>query len=213
MKIKKTIKVKKTISSVGSYFLNGLLALAPLMITFWFFSFLFDVVKALLAPLKTISVPLLGSLPHHEVIVGTIIIFLAGIFLKSIVVRSVMELIELLFYQVPLVRPVYNGIKQLIHAFSPTNKESFQRVVLVEYPRKGLYSLGFQTHKAAEQLRPDKSNTQWYTLFIPVTPNPTHGFFIIVQESDIIPLSINTEDAMTLIISGGIVQPKHFSNN
>jgi len=207
----KKMHVKKTVSSIGSYFLNGLIALAPLLITFWFFSFLFDVVKALLAPLKTISVPLLGSLPHHEVIVGVIIIFLAGIFLKSLVVRSLMELIDVLFYQVPLVRPVYNGIKQLIYAFSPSNKESFQRVVLIEYPRKGLYSLGFQTHKAAEQLRPDTSNTQWYTIFIPVTPNPTHGFFIIVQESEIVPLKITTEDAMTIIISGGIVQPKHFN--
>ncbi len=212
MKNKKN-HVKRTVSSLGSYFLNGLLALAPLMITFWFFSFLFNVVKALLAPLKTISVPLLGSLPHHELIVGTVIIFLAGIFLKSLVVSSLMELIDLIFYQVPLVHPVYNGIKQLVHAFSPSDKETFQRVVLVEYPRKGVYSLGFQTHKASDQLHPVKnSNAQWYTIFIPVTPNPTHGFFTVVEEADIIPVQITTEEAMTLIISGGIIQPKHFNN-
>ncbi len=210
MKTKK--KVKQTATSIGFYFLNGLIALAPLLITFWLFSFLFTVVKILLAPLRTISFPLISSLPHYEVIVGICIIFLAGIFLKTFVIRSLMELIELLFYQVPLVRPVYNGIKQLVHAFSPSDKSSFQRVVLVEYPRKGIFSLGFQTHTVAESLKPNK-NGRWFSIFIPVTPNPTHGFFIIAQESDIIPTRLSNEEAMTIIISGGIVQPKQVEKN
>src|SRR3989338_7842423 len=90
---KQNQNIKQAISSIGSYFIGGLVVLAPVMITYWFLTFLFNIIKVLLAPFKTISFPLIESFPHHEVIIGIILIFIAGIFLKSFIIQSFIQFI------------------------------------------------------------------------------------------------------------------------
>ena len=196
-----------------SLFINGLLTLLPITITIGFFSFSFKVIKSSLAPLQEFQnkIPYLNNIPHAEIIMALAIIFIAGIVLKSFIMRSVLNLFEKIVDKVPLVRPVYTGIKQLVIAFSPSDTVTFKQVVLVEFPRKGLYSIGFQTSQLPKELSPDPDHI-FYNVFIPTSPNPTTGYFTIVKKEDFKPLNLTTQEAMTLIISAGIVQPKRYDH-
>jgi len=202
-------RIKETISFFWGLFLNGLITLLPITITLGLFSFSFKVIKGWLAPLKYFHVPFLSNIPNAEIIVAFAIIFVSGVLFKSIVVRSLLDLFEYVLERVPLVRPVYLGVKHLVQAFSPSDTNTFQRVVLVEFPRKGMYSIGFQTSKLASELAPTEEGT-FYSIFIPTTPNPTTGYFIIVRKEEVRTVDLTTQEAMALIISGGIVQPHRF---
>jgi uncharacterized membrane protein len=196
---------------IWSLFINGLLTLLPITITLGLFSFTFRLIKGWLAPLRDFQdqVPYLKDIPHAEIILAFAVIFIAGVVLKSFIIRSVVEVFEMLVEQVPLVRPVYTGIKQLVTAFSPKDTMTFKQVVLVEFPRNGLYSIGFQTTQMAKELAPDPEHV-FYNIFIPTTPNPTTGYFVVVKKQDFKPIDLTTQEAMALIISGGIVQPKRY---
>ena len=111
--------------------------------------------------------------------------------------------------QIPFVRPLYTGVKQLVSAFSPSDTLTFQQVVLIEFPQKGMFSVGFQTSEIAPEIAPDKQDT-YYNVFIPTTPNPTTGFFVMAKRKDFKPVNLTTQEAMALIMSGGIVQPKRY---
>ena len=114
---------------------------------------------------------------------------------------------EEILFKVPLVRPIYSGIKQLIHAFSIQDKITFKKVVLVEFPRTGIYSLGFLTSELPVSIAPT-TETKFYNVFIPTTPNPTSGYFIILSEKDFKEVDLTRQEAMAMIISGGIIQPE-----
>lgn len=193
---------------IWSLFISGFLTLLPITVTIGLFAFTFKLMKTWFAPLKQFQqkIPYLNHIPHAEIILAFAVIFFAGLVLKSFLIRSIIKMVEALLEQVPLVRPVYNGVKQLVSAFSPQDKESFKQVVLVEFPRAGLYSIGFQTTKMATELTPDSSET-FYNVFVPTTPNPTTGYLVVVRKKDFKPLDLTTQEAMALIISGGIVQP------
>ncbi len=120
--------------------------------------------------------------------------------------RPIIHAIENLFSRIPLIRPVYSGIKKLVDAFSFQDKVSFSKVVRVEFPRSGIYSLGFLANQVDEKIAPD-AQTKYFSIFIPTTPNPTSGFLIIVPEEQITIIDISRQEAMAMIISGGIIQP------
>lgn len=201
--------LKDFLSFFWGLFLNGLITLLPITITVWVFSFSFSLIKGWLSPLKYLHVPFLSSIPQAEILLAFVIIFISGVLFKSIVIRSLLEVFEYILQRVPLVRPVYLGVKHLVQAFSPSDTNTFQRVVLVEFPRKGIYSIGFQTSELAPELAPTQENS-FYSIFIPTTPNPTTGYFIIVHKEEVRALHLTTQEAMALIISGGIVQPHRF---
>lgn len=201
--------VKKIIDTITSVFINGLLTLLPITITIGIFSFSFSLIKSWLTPLQKLQVPYLQSIPHGEIILLLGIIFFAGLVLKSFVLRSILELFEIIVSSVPIIRPVYNGVKQLVHAFSPGDTDTFKQVVLVEFPRKGVYSIGFLTSELAKELAPNKDEV-FYNIFVPTTPNPTTGYFVIFPKGNFTPVDLTTEEAMALIISGGIIQPNRF---
>jgi uncharacterized membrane protein len=158
---------------IWSFFISGLLTLLPITITFGIFSFSFRLIKGWLTPLRSCQecIPYLKNIPHAEIILAIGFVFLAGIILKSFIIRSVINFFEMILEQLPLVRPVYTGVKQLVKAFSPDDAMSFKQVVLVEFPRPGVYSIGFQTSELAKELSPDTEHI-FYNIFIPTTPNP-----------------------------------------
>lgn len=199
---------------IWSLFINGLLTLLPITMTIALFSFTFRLIKTGLAPLQQFQskIPYLKEIPHAEIIIAFAIIFIAGLIFKSFIMRSMLNLFETFVEKVPLVRPVYSGLKQLVSAFSPNDKLSFKQVVLVEFPRPGVYSIGFQTTELAKELSPDPDHV-FYNVFIPTTPNPTTGYLAVVKKSDFKPLNLTTQEAMALIISAGIVQPPRYPHN
>ena len=199
--------INKYIDRLGKVFINGLVTLLPITITFGLLSFSFSLLKSWLAPLARIDIPFV-TIPHAEIVLIVVVVFLAGLFLKTLIARSLVEVFEKIIDKMPIVSPIYTGIKQLVHAFSPSDNVSFKQVVLVEFPRQGVYSLGFLTaeitYSIANQQQP------MYNVFVPTTPNPTTGFFLIITKDEFVPIDLTTQEAMALIISGGIIQPERF---
>ncbi len=200
-------QVKRIINVVWNVFIDGFFTLLPLCLTIGIFSFSFSLLKNLLSPLQGLDVPYLHLIPHNEFLVVLSLILLAGIFLKSFVLRSLLNFFESILSKIPLIRPIFNSIKQLVDAFTPSDNPTFKKIVLVEFPRKGIYSIGFLTGEFSSQLLPIPKDVIYYSIFIPMTPNPTNGFFIVIAENDFTELNLTTQEAMALVMSGGIIQP------
>ena len=193
-------------------FLDGLFAILPLTLTIALFSFSLRILKRWLAPINHfIDQTPLVIVPHSEIILMIISIFLVGLILKVFLLRSLINWVESLFARIPLIRPIYSGIKQLVQAFNfqEDKKITFKQVVLIEFPRKGLYSLGFLTGQLPAELAPTKDQ-QYYNIFIPTTPNPTTGYYIILPADGFTVLDLTRQEAMALIISGRIILPERF---
>lgn len=198
------------IRTVWSLFLTGLLAILPLTITIVIFNISFKFIKGWLAPLQKVDMPLLKAIPHYEIFLVILIILLIGAILQVFVLRSLINYVESLIMRIPLVRPIYSGIKQLVDAFSSQDKVTFKQVVILEFPLEGVYSVGFLTGEMPQALTPN-SSIKYFNVFVPTTPNPTTGFFIIVPENKIKVTQLSRQEAMALIISGGIICPERFT--
>ncbi len=193
-----------------SLFLTGLFAILPITLTIAIFSLTFQLLLNWLEPLKRIALPpFLQAIPHAEIILAILIIFLVGTIYNVFIVRTIINAFEELLIKLPLIRPVYSGIKQLVQAFSFQDRISFKSVVLVEFPRKGIYSIGFLTSELQQDLAPEKGKT-FFNVFIPTTPNPTSGYFAILPKEHVTMIDITRQEAMAMIISGGIIQPERF---
>jgi len=206
--------IKKVFAKIADYlwtlFLSGLITILPLTLTAMFFNASLKLLKGWLEPIYKMMPPTLQAIPYAEIILVIIGIFLIGTILNLFIIRSLILSVESILFRLPLIRPVYSGIRQLVRAFSFQDKISFKQVVMVEFPRKGIYSLGFLTSEVPDELHKDPQ--QLYNVFMPTTPNPTSGFFIMVPETDIVKVDLTRQEAMALIISGGIIQPERFTN-
>lgn len=198
------------IDTIKGIFLNGLLITLPITLTLALFIFLFKVLKGWLTPIYRLEPLYLQQIPHSEIIVVIVFIFLTGAIFRFFFLKSFYHMLESLLLKIPLLNPVYSGIKQLVQAFTMPDKLIFKKVVLVEFPRNGIYSIGFLTSEVPQALAPEE-HKKFYKIFIPTTPNPTTGFLISVAEGDFKVVDLNRQEAMSLIISGGIVQPERFS--
>lgn len=205
--------IKKLFNLGKSLFVSGVLALLPLALTLSIFAFLFKTTQAWLNPIYNLLPEALKAIPGVEFVVVFAVIIAIGTIIKSFILRKLIDLFEWILGQVPLLKHVYFGIKQLLNAFGPKDDEHFKQVVLVEFPRRGSYSIGFVTNESSlhspqkEAAEPEK---RYFNVFVPHTPNPTTGFFIFVPSDECTPLDISRQEAMTLIISGGIIQPENW---
>lgn len=210
--------IKSCMTKIKELFFKGLVFLLPFTITFTLFSFFFRLIHHWLEPLRNFLIPFLEKVPHHEIflylhyevflVIGFIIA--TGFLLKSRALRPVAHYAEKMFANIPLIRAVYPGIKQLIHAFTSHDQDSFNTVVLVQFPVEGVYSVGFLTRAVPHKML-CKDNKRYINIYIPMTPNPTHGFFIMVPEGEYIETDLTRQEATSLIISGGILQPERYA--
>lgn len=205
--------LKKALTIIWNIFINGFFTLLPLCVTIAIFSFSFGIMKNLLSPLQKLHIPYLHLVPHSEFLIALILIFLAGFFLRSFLLQAVLAYCELLIARIPLVRPIYLNIKQIVDAFSPSDNPTFKKILLLEFPRKGMYSIGFLTSEFPPQLTPEGTAEIYYSVFIPMTPNPTNGFFVVVPQSECTELALGVQEAMTLVMSGGIILPEKLRKN
>ncbi len=199
----------KTLDYLRKLFLRGLLMLLPITITLGLFSFIFSFIRSWLLPLRALVPEVLQNIPFAEFIVVIGVIVLVGFITQSFLIKRMWSFFEVLLEQIPLLRPVYFGIKQLIMALIQQEKESFQKIALIEFPRKGVYSIGFITCPVSPKLI--GSEKVYYSAYLPTTPNPTTGYYVMVPADECIIIDITKQEAMSLIMSGGIVQPKHFT--
>lgn len=203
--------IKKIAHHIWTLFLSGLITILPLTLTIAVFHTSFKIIAGWLAPVKAYIPQQISTLvPYAEILSIILIIFILGIILRVFLLHTVVHAIEDIIVKIPLIRPIYSGIRQLIHAFSFQDKVSFKQVVLVEFPRPGIHSVGFLTSELAKEVTLDNPE-KCYGVFIPTTPNPTSGFFIIVPKSQVFTVDLTRQEAMAMIISGGIIQPERLN--
>ena len=190
--------------------ITGLLILLPLFITYVLIAFLFNIFTGVGAPLLTGLLRLFGAgeLAYPLVLVINLVLSLAVIFLlglvgTNILGRRLLTAFEGLLLRLPLVKTIYSSAKQVIETFQGPSR-SFQRVVLLQYPRQGLWSIGLVATERADNLNLVPGN-KVLTVFVPTTPNPTSGYLVIISPKDVIDLDFSIEDAFKFIVSGGIV--------
>lgn len=208
----KKLTILQALDYLKTVFLNGLFTLLPLCITIALFNFSYKLVKSWLHPIYLREPLFLQNIPHSEVLLFIVFILLVGLISRFLLLNQLWKLFESTVERIPLLRPIYFGIKQLIEAFTTKDKGTFQKIVLIEFPRPGIYSLGFLMSAIPPEIAPDKSKT-FYSVFIPATPNPTTGFYVMVLESECTVVDLTKQEAMSLIISGGIIQPERFKKS
>jgi uncharacterized membrane protein len=195
------------------YFIAGLVAFAPIAITFWAIAWIIQRLDNLLLP-RVIEwfFPSLEQPVELPPLVGALFTFLV-ILLSGVIVRHFFghELVrgwERMLSRVPVARSIYGGIKQLFQAIVTSNDtQSFNRVVLLEYPRKGLWALAFTTGPARGPIEEALPGLGLKNCFVPTTPNPTSGFYLLVPESELHSVDLTVEDAFKVIMSAGLVTP------
>lgn len=186
------------------YFINGLLVLLPGVITVYILFFGLVTIDGVLG--NTLAKLVGFHIPGAGAVLTILLILATGIFTTNVIGRKAFQWAEKVFLKIPILNNIYQGVGQVIQAFSNSDTQKFQRVVLVQYPRLGIYSLGFVTNENIPEFNAAVQSRS-VTVFIPTTPNPTSGFFVVVPSTDCLPLNISVEDAFKTIISAGIVGP------
>ncbi len=186
-------------------FFTGLLILLPTVVTgYVLYRFFVSVDSILLNPLVQrypfLDIPGLGFLGVF------LIILLTGVFAGNFFGSTIISWAESLVFRIPLISRVYIAIKQMSEVFFKQERTVFKRAVLIQYPRPGIYAVAFVTSKW-KQKDIDGRERNFVNVFLPTTPNPTSGFFLMVPEDETIPFDYTTEEAMKLIISAGAVLP------
>ncbi len=192
------------------YLIAGLLVWMPLGITFLVIRAIVGFLDKTLLLLPAAYQPenLLGfNIPGLGVALAVFLVIATGMIVANLLGKRLVAAWESLLDQIPLVRSLYKGIKQIMEAVLATDAKSFRKVLLVEYPRKGLWSVAFMTSDNLGEVQ-EKTHPDVISVFIPTTPNPTSGFVIMVPESEAIELEMSVEDGLKMIISMGVVIPK-----
>jgi uncharacterized membrane protein len=196
---------------IRNYFLTGLVVAGPLLVTAWliwsFITWVDDVVRPLIPPAYRPESYLPWPIPGTGLIIAFIALTLLGFLTANLVGRKLVELGEGLLSRMPIVRPIYKTMKQIFETLFSKTGSSFRQVALVEFPAPGMWSLVFLSQPPSGDVAKRLPQGEHVSAFMPCTPNPTTGFFFYVLRKDLIELDIKVEDAMTLLISAGMVQP------
>ena len=207
-----------------TYFITGLVTLLPLFITIVVLVYIFQRLDALLTRLIPLFVPSVippflmeraGGLIAVGVKVVSLLIIVAaitlfGFFTSQVVGRRILDFIERrIFFHIPLISTIYRTIKEINDVLFSGRKYIFKGVVMVEYPRPGVYSIGFVTAETPMAQEGGESSEKMLSVFIPTTPNPTSGYLALIPEKNTTPLPIRVERAFKLIISGGALAPQY----
>jgi uncharacterized membrane protein len=197
------------------HFLTGLLVIVPLGLTFfvvsWIVGFM-DQILDFIPPKLHPDTYLPFSIPGLGVIVTLFIIQFVGLLSANLFGRKVVKTYEQVLDRIPFVRGVYLAVKQLLEQILSQDADRFRRAVLVEYPRKGIYSIGFVTGVGAGQVQ-ENTPEKVLNVFIPTTPNPTSGYYLLVPEKDVVSLNLTVEQAFKIIISAGMVGGEESNGN
>jgi uncharacterized membrane protein len=191
------------------YLIAGLLVWMPLGITFLVIRAIVGFLDQTLLLLPEAYQPdnFLGiHIPGLGVLLAVVLVLATGMIVANLLGRRLVNAWESLLSRIPLVRTLYAGIKQILEAVLATDGQSFRRVLLVEYPRKGVWSLAFMTSDLLGEVQ-EKTRSEVISVFIPTTPNPTSGFVLMLPKEDVIELEMSVEQGLKMIISMGVVVP------
>lgn len=193
-----------------AYLFTGILVTAPVAITLYlaikFVLWIDFLVNRILPPqYKFDNMPY--TIPGLGLVVAVVALIIIGMFAAGFMGRFFLKLGEWIVYKVPLVSSVYSVLKQVFETFFSSKTQAFSKVVMLEYPRKGIWILGFVSSELQGEVK-DQFGEEMLNVFIPTTPNPTSGFLIFVPKKDCIELDMNVEQGLKFVISGGLVSPE-----
>lgn len=202
--------VSKLITFRNAFF-SGALLLAPLIVTVWAFSTIIDIVGGTFRPVYRDYIPdSLQRIPFFWDLVATLVVVLLvtglGYLSNYVFGKFFLSMGERAIQRIPGIGAVYNSVKQIVATFGAQNRNLFNKVVLIQFPRPGVWVIGFLTNK--QQAEPQiQSGKELWTIFLPTTPNPTSGFLLMVPKDEVQELEMSVGDGMKMIISGGAVLP------
>lgn len=200
------------LKSLRRNFITGFAVILPAILTIWLVMFIIDKANMILLEpfVKFLEPYILNSTALEYVAKALILVYLVlsialiGFATRLILLRKFFSYLERKFSQFPMLGKIYGAFKEISHALLGQSQGIFKRAVLVEYPRKGIYAIGFVTSEGKEAIH-DGTGKKLISVLIGTTPTPTSGFLILVPEDEIVPLDISIEEALKLIISGGII--------
>ena len=191
------------------YFITGLLIWAPLGITIWVLSFILGMMDQSITLLPQDWQPraLVGfNIPGVGALLTLLVVFITGLLTANFIGQHLVRWWEALLHRIPVVRSIYQSVKQISDTvFSPSG-QAFRQAVLVQYPRPGSWTIGFLTGTPGGEIAQHLGNDM-VSLYVPTTPNPTSGFFLMVPKADVTELDMSVEDALKYLISMGVVAP------
>ena len=194
---------------IRTYFLSGILILLPVMMTFTMVLWIFHYVDNLfVAQLIRATTNIDDNIPGLGIIFTMLLIIAVGALGTNLLGKKLIMFGETILHRIPLVNVIYRAVKQIVDAFASRDKNAFQRPVLVQYPRKGIWAIAFVTGETEGEVQ-YKTNDKVINVFLPTTPNPTSGFLLMVPKDDVIPLEMTVEEAVKMIISAGVVTPAY----
>ena len=201
-------KNKKKISFLArlrNYFITGIVVLVPIGITLYLTKFFISVSSNLIPKEINPNSYLPFSIPGLEIILSVIFITVVGSLSLSFIGKKILQLVNDLFKRIPILRTIYSAIGQMTESLAP-NKNKRKTVVLVEYPRKGSWAVGFATKDNKGEIS-KKTNKNLVNVFVPTTPNPTSGFLLMFPKEEIVYLDMSFEEASKFIVSAGTSNP------
>ena len=182
-------------------------AYITISLTWWFINWVDDLVRPFIPIAYQPETYLPVKIPGTGLIIAFVTLTLFGFLTANFVGRKLVELGENILNRMPVIRPIYNSLKQIFQTLFAKGGSSFRRVGLIEFPSPGMWSLVFLSNPASPEIATRLPDTEHLAAFMPCTPNPTTGFFFYVARRDVIDLDITVEAAMTLLMSAGMVQP------
>ena len=201
------LKKKKSIAlRLRNYFFTGVVVLIPIGFTLYLSKFLFNFSTKLVPTGLNPNTYLPYSIPGIEIFLTVVFITIIGGLSLSFLGKKFLQLIDDLFKRIPILRTIYSAIGQMTESF--TNQDGKKKsVVLIEYPRKGTWAVGFATKENQGEIK-NKTNKELINVFVPTTPNPTSGFLLMFPKEDLIYLDMTFEEASKFIVSAGTSNPK-----
>lgn len=205
------------LKNIKTYFLTGLAVSLPIVISIYIvwaiFNFIDQLIFGKLTFVKHIPglnhiINIMNQIPGIGFLTTIIFIILMGVFARNVLGRTLLNYFDRVMSSLPLVKSIYTAVKQIVDAIFTQKNNAFQRVVLVEYPRKGVYAIAFVTNETKGEAQA-KTEKNMISVFLPTTPNPTSGFLLLVPEEDLILLDMSVEEGIKMIISAGVVTPPY----
>ena len=197
------------LSYLRNCFISGLLVWLPVVVTVVVIKFLVDMLSKslVLLPMEFQPDVLFGfHVPGIGVVLTLVVILTTGILAANIIGSRLVEYGDKLMARIPLVRTIYTGVKQVTQTLFTPGGQSFRKVLLVEFPKEGVWTIGFQTGEVNQEIQ-GKMNESMVSYFVPTTPNPTSGFLMMAPRSKVVELNMSVDQALKLVISLGVVQP------
>ena len=185
--------------SFRSKLFAGLATLLPLYLTYVVIKFIFESLEKMSGPiLKQFGL----DIPGLGIILTIVLIYVLGLIVTNFLGKKIFNIGESVVKRVPIVNMIYTTLKQITDTFTKGTSDAFEGVVYIQYPRKGLWTMAFISGESK-----NKDDIPYYHLFVPTTPNPTSGFFLMIPQADAIPTGMNVEEGLKTIISGGLLAP------